>query len=118
LHTVRFGSVEKVQFDITHRVINAINGVSMKQYMQVWIVSLGCEDSKHYLLHCPLYVNARENMVTSLSNINNLNTDGSALLFGLADHVENDNSIILQVVQMFIKDTKSFIVDKIYLCTV
>jgi hypothetical protein len=41
---------------------------------------LNIEDIKHYLLHCPLDVNARQNMVTSLSNINNRKIDVSVLL--------------------------------------
>ena len=63
------------------------------------------EDSKHYLLHCPLYVNARQRLLTSLSSINNLNIDESVLLFGSADHSKNDNLIIFQAVQIYIKDT-------------
>ena len=65
------------------------------------------EDSKHYLLHCPLNVNARQN-ITPLSNINNLNIDEAVLLFGSADLVKYDNLIIFQAVQILIKNTNHF----------
>ena len=61
------------------------------------------DDYHQGVLHCLLYANTRQNMVTPLSNINNQNIHESILLFGSADNLKNDNLVIFQAVQMFIK---------------
>jgi hypothetical protein len=64
------------------------------------------EDNSHYLLHCPRYAIARQNMFLSLADISNAIVDESMLLFGSSEFSKTNNHHIFQAVQTFIKETK------------
>ncbi len=65
------------------------------------------EDSKHYLLNCPLYNVERQNMFHSLLTILNANDiNENILLFGSADYELKINKTIFKAVHTFISDSK------------
>ena len=72
----------------------------------MWSCGHVLESPKHYLLECPLYAGPRAQLVGLVNNYTDCNVN--VLLFG--DHNLNfeQNSIIFESVQKFIKDTNRF----------
>ena len=64
-----------------------------------------CEDSKHFLLECPLYFESRREMLTQIRNICNLDISTHLLLFGSGDLDFDTNCKIFEVVHSFIEST-------------
>ena len=63
------------------------------------------EDAYHFFIECPLYINQRTNLITSLDE-NNM--DIEILLFGNDDYDDKTNSLIFEKVRLFIKQSKRF----------
>ena len=68
------------------------------------------EDTKHYILECPLYSNLRQEMLTVISEfcLPSLNV----ILFGNPDLTTHSNTRIFDAVQSFILKTKRFVVNQ------
>ena len=66
------------------------------------------EDTKHFILECPLYFNLRQEMLTVISEfcLPSLNV----ILFGNPDLTTHSNTRLLDAVQSFILKTKRFLV--------
>ena len=71
------------------------------------------EDSEHFLLHCPLFEEARRDLLVSLSDISGLDVAGldpqslsHLMLFGNPDLTLIDNRMIMEAMINYIKATK------------
>lgn len=64
------------------------------------------EDTDHFLFQCPLYTNARIQMFRSLQQFHPLNKN--LLLFGSSNLNDNDNLIVFNAVQAYIKSSNRF----------
>ena len=60
------------------------------------------ESNTHYLLTCPRYTHMRDEMVTSISQINNLTITIDVLLFGTDEVSHEVNTTIFKAVQKYI----------------
>ena len=67
-----------------------------------WII----EDSMHYILECPFYIVAREQLKATLSFLEEIKIE--TLLFGDDALSEEFNNKIFQSVQLYIKQTRRF----------
>ena len=65
------------------------------------------ETSEHYLLHCPLFLNAREPHIMPLSQ--NMQINIRSLLYGNKDYTFEMNKQIFLSVQSFIKESRRFL---------
>ena len=67
------------------------------------------ETANHFLLECPQYIQARRDMITTLSTfcVPSLNN----LLYGVTTLNNHHNNLIFQLVQKFISDSKRFKLD-------
>ena len=67
------------------------------------------ETTNHFLLECPQYIQARRDMITTLSTfcVPSLNN----LLYGVTTLNNHHNKLIFQSVQKFISDSKRFKLD-------
>ena len=72
--------------------------------------SVTVEDTKHFILECPLYFNLRQEMLTVISEfcLPSLNV----ILFGNPDLTTHSNTRIFDAVQSFILKTKRFVVNQ------
>ena len=73
------------------------------------------EDSEHFLLHCPIFEEARRDLLGNLSGIPRLNTTGldsqslcHLILFGNPDLTLIANRMIMEATTNYIKSTKRF----------
>ena len=86
----------------------------MDTLSDVCLCTLGTEDTEHYLLHCPIYADARVPLLSSLNEIvlrNNLPLISESYRFFLyGNHLlsESDNKQILLATIDYIKNTKRF----------
>ena len=67
------------------------------------------ETTNHFLLECPQYIQARRDMITTLSTfcVPSLNN----LLYGDSNLNNDHNKLLFQTVQKYISDTKRFVLD-------
>ena len=73
----------------------------------------GIEDSKHYFLDCPYYLNHRNTLLTSVNQILNryeldINDFTHLLLYGHANITDVDNKAILTLTIDYLKNTQRF----------
>jgi hypothetical protein len=64
------------------------------------------ETAKHFLLHCPIYADLRENLLSSIDFIIPITID--TLLYGNNELSRNNNLEIFKIVHLFIKKSKRF----------
>ena len=64
------------------------------------------EDAEHYFFRCPLYTNQRRQLFISTRTFHPLSSE--KLLFGIENRSDEDNTVIFEHVQQFIKATKRF----------
>ena len=67
------------------------------------------EDTKHFILECPLYFNLRHEMLTAISEF--CPPSLNVILFGNPDLTTHSNTQIFNAVQSFILKTKRFLVN-------
>ena len=66
------------------------------------------EDVQHFLFSCPLYDDMRNNLLHSVQAVTTAEVTTDLLLFGSEELTKNQNFIIIDAVQLFLKDTKRF----------
>ena len=66
------------------------------------------EDVQHLLFCCPLYDDIRNNLLNSVQGVITGEVTTELLLFGSEELSKNENFIIIDAVQLFLKDTKRF----------
>ena len=71
----------------------------------VCICGHNCEDSNHYLLHCPLYYVARNKMFKEIRNLSQYKVSSDMLLYGVAELSVVINREIFDAVHEFIEVT-------------
>ena len=68
--------------------------------------SYKCEDSNHYLFHCPLYTTERSKMLDTVNEICSGNVDLNLLLHGGQTLDYCQNKTIIESVELYILETK------------
>ena len=68
--------------------------------------SYKCEDSNHYLFHCPLYTTERGKMLDTVNEICSGNVDLNLLLHGGQTLDYYQNKTIIESVELYILETK------------
>ena len=67
------------------------------------------ETTNHFLLECPQYIEARRDMITTLSTF--CVPSPNNLLYGDSNLNSDQNKLLFQTVQKYISDTKRFVLD-------
>ena len=67
------------------------------------------ETTNHFLLECPQYIQARRDMITTLSTF--CVPSPNNLLYGDSNLNNDQNKLLFQTVQKYISDTKRFVLD-------
>jgi len=69
-----------------------------------------CENAVHYLFECLKYSTYREDMLKNIQKItlHNVHINVNLLLNGCSDLNASENETILQLVQLYIKQTQRF----------